>query len=161
MVNREILKILEKDARLSPAQIAVMTGAAEGQVEQDIRQAEDDRTIVKYKTLINWDKAGNEHVWAFIEVKITPQRGVGFDAIAERIYKFTEAKTVYLMAGAYDLAVIVEGHSMREVAEFVTSKLAPIEGVTATATHFVLKKYKEDGEIFEGTEENKRQAVIL
>ncbi|MCL2679526.1 MAG: Lrp/AsnC family transcriptional regulator [Dehalococcoidia bacterium] len=161
MLNREILKILEKDARLSPAQIAAMTGATEEQVEQDIKQAEADRTIVKYKTLINWDKAGNEHVWAFIEVKITPQRGVGFDAIAERIYRFAEAKTVYLMAGAYDLAVIVEGRSMREVAEFVTSKLAPIEGVTATATHFVLKKYKEDGEIFESAEENKRQAVIL
>jgi DNA-binding Lrp family transcriptional regulator len=161
MLNKEVLRILEKDARLTPAQIAAMTGSTAGKVSKDIKQAEDERAIVKYKALINWEKAGNEHVWALIEVKITPQRGVGFDAIAERIYKFDEAKTVYLMSGTYDLAVLVEGKSMQEVSAFVTRKLAPIEGVTGTASHFVLKKYKDDGIILDGSEEGGRQAVIL
>jgi DNA-binding Lrp family transcriptional regulator len=161
MLNREVLKILEKDSRLTNRQVAAMTGSTAEKVARDIKKAEDEHAIVGYRTLINWDKAGNEHVWALIEVKITPQRGVGFDAIAERIYKFDEAKTVYLMSGTYDLAVIVEGRSMQEVSEFVTRKLAPIEGVTGTASHFVLKKYKVEGEILEGAAESKRQAVIL
>ncbi|MCL2615487.1 MAG: Lrp/AsnC family transcriptional regulator [Dehalococcoidia bacterium] len=161
MSNKEILRMLEKDAKLTPEQIAAMTGSSATEVSQVIKQAEDDRAIIKYKTLINWDKVGNEHVWALVEVKITPQREVGFDAIAERIYKFDEARTVYLMSGTYDLAVVVEGRTMQEVAEFVTHKLAPIEGVTGTASHFVLRRYKEDGEIFDTKEESKRQAVIL
>lgn len=161
MFNKEILKILEKDGKLTPKQIAAMTGSTADEVGKAIKQAEDERAIVKYKALINWDKVGNEHVWALIEVKITPQRDVGFDAIAERIYRFDEARTVYLMSGTYDLAVLVEGKSMQEVAEFVTRKLAPVEGVTGTTTHFVLKRYKEDGEIMAGKEEVKRQAVIL
>ena len=161
MFNKEVIKILEKDAKLTPKQIAAMTGSTTEEVGKAIKQAEDERAIVKYKALINWDKVGNEHVWALIEVKITPQREVGFDSIAERIYKFDEAHTVYLMSGTYDLAVLVQGRSMQEVAEFVTRKLAPIEGVTGTASHFVLRRYKEDGEIFDGKEENKRQAVIL
>jgi DNA-binding Lrp family transcriptional regulator len=161
MSNKEILRILEKDAKLTPVQIAAMTGSSFAEVSQVIKQAEEERAIVKYKTLINWDKVGNEHVWALVEVKITPQRDVGFDAIAERIFKFDEARTVYLMSGTYDLAVVVEGRTMQEVAEFVTRKLAPIEGVTGTASHFVLRRYKEDGEILDTKEENKRQAVIL
>ncbi|MCL2281205.1 MAG: Lrp/AsnC family transcriptional regulator [Dehalococcoidia bacterium] len=161
MSNNEIFSILEKDAKLTPEQIAAMTGSSAAEVSQVIKQAEKDRAIVKYKTLINWDKVGNEHVWALVEVKITPQREVGFDAIAERIYKFDEARTVYLMSGTYDLAVIVTGRTMQEVAEFVTRKIAPIEGVTGTVSHFVLRRYKEDGEIFDSKEEGKRQAVIL
>jgi DNA-binding Lrp family transcriptional regulator len=161
MSNKEILRILEKDAKLNPEQIAAMTSSSAAEVNQVIRQAEQDRVIVKYKTLINWDKIGNEHVWALVEVKITPQREVGFDAIAERIFKFDEARTVYLMSGTYDLAVVVEGRTMQEIAEFVTRKLAPIEGVTGTVSHFVLRRYKEDGEIFDIREEGKRQAVIL
>ena len=161
MVLKEILKILEKDAKLTPKQIAAMTGASTEEVVKGIKQAEEDRTIIKYKALVNWDKIGNDHVWALIEVKITPQRDVGFDAIAERIYKFDEARTVYLMSGTYDLAVLVAGKSMHEVADFVTQKLAPVAGVTGTTTHFLLKRYKEDGEILAGKEEVKRQAVIL
>ncbi|MCL1885310.1 MAG: Lrp/AsnC family transcriptional regulator [Dehalococcoidia bacterium] len=161
MSNKEIFRMLEKDAKLTPEQIAAMTGSSVAEVSHVIKQAEDDRAIIKYKALINWDKVGNEHVWALVEVKITPQREVGFDAIAERIYKFDEARTVYLMSGTYDLAVVVEGRTMREVAEFVTHKLAPIEGVTGTVSHFVLRRYKEDGEIFDAKEESKRQAVIL
>ena len=158
---KEVLKLLEKDARFTPQQLATMTGASVAEVEKVIKQAESERALIKYKALINWDKIGNEHVWALIEVKITPQRGVGFDALAERIYKFDEARTVYLMSGTYDLAVLVQGRTIQEVADFVTQKLAPIEGVTATTSHFLLKRYKEDGEIISGREESSRQAVIL
>jgi len=146
MLKKKILRILEKDARMTPDQIATMTGASVDEVTRIIRQAEEERAIIKYKALINWDKLGNDHVMAFIEVKITPQRDVGFDAIAERIYKFEEARTVYLMSGTFDLLVLVAGKSMHEVSDFVTQKLAPIEGVTATASYFLLKRYKEDGE---------------
>jgi len=138
-----------------------MTGTPEAEVSRLIKKAEEDRVILKYKTIINWEKVGEEQVWALIEVKVTPQRDVGFDAIAERIYRFPQARTVYLVSGTYDLLVIVMGKTMHEVADFVSQKLAPIEGVQGTITHFVLKRYKEDGEILEGKEEVKRQAVIL
>ena len=158
---KEILKILENDARTTTKQIFTMTGTPSAEVAKLIKQAEEDRTILKYKTVINWEKAGEEQVWALIEVKITPQRDVGFDAIAERIYRFPQARTVYLLSGTYDLLVLVVGQTMHEVADFVSQKLAPIEGVQGTVTHFVLKRYKEDGEILEGGEEVKRQPVIL
>jgi len=157
---KEILKILENDASTTPKQIAVMTGSTEDEVKKLIKQAEEE-AILKYKTLVNWNKVGDEHIWALIEVKITPQRDVGFDSIAERIYRFPQARTAYLVSGTYDLAVIAMGKSMHEIADFVTRKLAPIEGVQGTMTHFLLKKYKEDGEILAGGEENKRQPVVL
>ncbi len=158
---KEILTILENDARTTTKQISTMTGTPGAEVTRLIKKAEKDRTILKYKTIINWDKAGEERVWALIEVRITPQRDVGFDAIAERIYRFPQARTVYLLSGTYDLLVLVVGQTMHEVADFVSQKLAPIEGVQGTVTHFVLKRYKEDGEILEGREEVKRQPVIL
>lgn len=158
---KEILKILEDDARTTPNQIAVMTDSTESRVKKLIKQAEEEKAILKYKTLINWTKIGDEHVRALIEVNITPQRDVGFDSIAERIYRFPQACTVYLVSGTYDLAVIATGKTMNEVADFVTQKIAPIEGVRGTTTHFLLKKYKEDGEILEGGEDNKRQPVVL
>ena len=158
---KEILRILEDDARTTAQQIATMTGSSADEVAKLIKKAEEERAILKYKTLINWDKVGDEQVWALIEVKITPQRDVGFDSIAERIYRFPEARTVYLVSGTYDLAVLIMGRSMHEIADFVTQKLAPIEGVQGTATHFLLKRYKEDGEILEGGEGAKRQQVIL
>ncbi len=158
---KEILKILEKDAHTTPKQIAAMTGKTEGEVKKLIKKAEQDQAIIKYKTIVDWNKAGKEQVWALIEVKITPQRDVGFDSIAERIYHFPQARTVYLVSGTYDLAVIAYGKTMNEIAEFVTQKLAPIEGVRGTMTHFLLKKYKEDGEILEGGDGNKRQPVVL
>jgi DNA-binding Lrp family transcriptional regulator len=161
MLSKEVLKILEQNARLTPKQIAAMTGASAAEVEAIICQAEADHSIIKYKTLLNWDKIGNDHVWGLIEVKITPQRGVGFDAIAEKIYRFDEARTVYLLSGAYDLLVLVAGKSLQEVADFITQKLASIEGVTGTTSHFLLKRYKEDGEIISGRPEPSRQAVIL
>ena len=158
---KDVLKVLENNARATPEQIATMTGISSDEVTKTVKQAEQDRTILKYKTVINWDKVGDEHVWALIEVKITPQRDVGFDSIAERIYRFPQARSVYLVSGTYDLAVLVMGKTMHEVADFVAQKLAPIEGVQGTVTHFVLKRYKEDGEILEGTEEVKREPVIL
>ncbi len=158
---KEILKILENDARITIKQIATMTGISGTEVARVIKQAEEDRTILKYKTIINWDKAGDEHVWALIEVNVTPQRDVGFDSIAERIYRFPQARTVYLISGTYDLLVLVTGKTMHEVADFVSQKLAPIEGVRATVTHFMLKRYKDDGEILEGGDEVKRQPLVL
>lgn len=159
---KEILKILENDARATTKQIATMTGLPGTEVARQIKQAEKDRTIIKYKAIVNWQKVENEQVSALIEVKITPQREVGFDSIAERIYRFPQTRTVYLLSGTYDLLVLVVGKTMHEVADFVSQKLAPIEGVQGTVSHFVLKRYKEDDEIIEGKEEKvKRQPVIL
>ena len=158
---KEILKILENDARTTTKQIAAMTGTTRTEVAKLIKQAEKDRTILKYKTIVNWEKAGQEQVWALIEVKVTPQKDVGFDSIAEYIYLFPQARTVYLLSGTYDILVLAMGKTEHEVADFVSQKLAPIEGVQGTVTHFVLKRYKEDGEILEGKEEIKRQPVIL
>ncbi len=158
---KEILKILEDDGRTTTKQISTMTGTPTAEVARLIKKAEEDRTILKYKTIINWEKLGEELVWALIEVKVTPQRDVGFDAVAERIYRFPQAHTVYLVSGTYDLLVIVVGKTMHEVANFVSQKLAPIEGVQGTVTHFMLKRYKEDGEILEGKEGVRRQPVIL
>ncbi len=158
---KDILKILENDARTTAKQISTMTGTPSAEVARLIKQAENDRTILKYKTIVNWEKVRDEHVWALIEVKVTPQRDVGFDSIAERIYRFPQARTVYLVSGTYDLLVLLVGKTMHEVADFVSQKLAPIEGVQGTVTHFMLKRYKEDGEILEGKEEVKRQPVIL
>jgi DNA-binding Lrp family transcriptional regulator len=160
-MTNEIFKILENDARTTPKQISTMTGIPQSEVDKLIKQAEKDRTILKYKTIINWDKVGEEQVSALIEVKLIPQRDVGFDAVAERIYRFPQARSVYLLSGAYDLLVLVTGKTMHEVADFVSQKLAPIEGVQGTVTHFMLKRYKEDSEILGGKEETKRQPVIL
>ncbi len=156
---KQVLKALEGDARLTPEQISTMTGIPADEVKEIIKKAEEDRTILKYKTVINWARAGDEQVWALVEVKVTPQRNVGFDAIAERIYRFPEARSVYLASGTYDLAVLVVGRTMQEVAIFVSEKLAPLEAVQGTVTHFILKKYKEDGEILEGSEGTKRLPV--
>ena len=158
---KEILKILENDARVTAKEISTMTDASSAEVAKLIKEAEDNRIILKYKTVINWDKVGDEQVWALIEVKVTPEKDVGFDSIAERIYRFPQARTVYLISGTYDLLVLVMGETEHEVADFVSRKLAPIEGVQGTVTHFVLKRYKEDGETLEGGEEIKRQPVTL
>jgi len=157
---KEVFRILEQDARRTPQQIATMTGIPLAEVKKAIKKAEGDRTILKYKTLVNWDKLGEEQVWALIEVKVVPQRDVGFDAIAERIYRFPEARSVYLLSGTYDLAVTVVGSNMREVAAFVSEKLAPLESVQGTVTHFLLKRYKEDGEIL-GVEERPKRVPIM
>ena len=158
-MNTNVLKILEQDAKASPQKIAAMSGLSLDEVKDVIREAEKARVILKYKTVINWDRMGVENVMALIEVKITPQRGVGFDAVAERVYRFPEARSVYLVSGTYDLAVLVSVSTMQEVANFVSQKLAPLAGIQSTVTHFLLKKYKEDGEILDGKEAPKRLAV--
>jgi len=156
---KQIFEALEKDARLTPEQISTMTGMSVSEVKKAIKKAEQDRAILKYKAVIDWTKLGEEQVWALVEVKVVPQRGVGFDAIAERIYRFPQARSVYLASGTYDLAVLVAGKTMQEIAVFVSEKLAPLETVQGTVTHFILKKYKEDGEILEGGEGVKRLPV--
>ena len=158
---KEVFEILEKDARTTPQQIATMTGISLAKVKKAIKKAEEDAAIVRYKAIINWEKLEEEQVRALIEVKIQPQREVGFDALAERIYRFPEARSVYLVSGAYDLAVLIMGRTMHEVADFVAQKLAPLEGVQSTVTHFLLKPYKEDGEILASREESKRLPIIL
>jgi DNA-binding Lrp family transcriptional regulator len=158
---KEILRILESDARLTPKQISTMTGTPQSEVVKLIKQAEKERTILKYKTIVNWEKMEQEQVSALIEVKVAPQRDVGFDAVAERIYRFPQARSVYLLSGTYDLLVMVTDKTMHEVADFVSQKLAPIEEVQGTVTHFMLKRYKEDGEILEGKEKTKRQPLML
>lgn len=158
---KDILKILEKDARTTIDQIATMTGTLGKEVARQIKQAEKDRTILKYKAIVNWNKLEDEQVSALIEVKVAPQRDVGFDAIAERIYRFPQARTVYLVSGTYDLLILVTGKTMHEVSDFVAQKLAPVEGVQSTVTHFLLKVYKEDNEILAAGEKVKRQQVVL
>jgi DNA-binding Lrp family transcriptional regulator len=158
---REILSILERDARTTTKQIASMIGIPSSEVARLIKKAQEDRVILKYKAVINWDKVEDEQVWALIDVKVTPQKDVGFDSIAERVYRFPQARSVYLASGEFDLSVLVFGKSEHEVADFVSQKLATIEGVQGTATHFILKRYKEDGEILTEIEEVKRQQVML
>ena len=158
---KEILKIMEDDARTTVKQISTMTSLPTAEVTKLIKQAEAERTILKYKTIINWDKVEDEQVWALIEVKVTPEPEAGFDSVAERISRFPQVQSTYLASGTYDLLLVVVGKSEHEVADFVSEKLSHIEGVQGTVTHFILKRYKVDGEILEGEEGVKRQPVIL
>lgn len=157
----EILEILSKNARASVEEIALMLDMSVEQVQETIRKLEDDNVIVGYNTLINWDKSNKDSVVALIEIKVSPQRGQGFDKVAERIYRYPQVKACYLMSGGFDLTVIIEGKTMKEVALFVAEKLAPLESVLSTATHFVLKKYKEEDVIFDENGKDDREALIL
>lgn len=157
----EILEILEKNSKASAEQIAVMLDKKVEEVSAAIKKYEDEKVILGYNTLINWEKTSKETVIALIEVKVTPQRGQGFDKVAERIYRYPEVKACYLMSGGFDLTVIIEGKTMKEVALFVAEKLAPLESVLSTSTHFVLKKYKDKGTIFEDDRKDDREAVVL
>ncbi|MFC1910578.1 Lrp/AsnC family transcriptional regulator [Chloroflexota bacterium] len=160
MINN-ILKILEDDARTTLKQIATMTAQSEQVVSAEIQQAEKDKVILKYKAIVNWDKVEEERVWALIQVQASPQKNVGFDSIARRISQFPIARSVYLVSGSHDLVILASGRSEREIADFVSQKLAPIDGVKGTITNFMLKRYKEDGEILDGTEKVKRQDIVL
>ena len=158
----EILRILDKEKNnISRAKIAQMLGTDKQEVAEAIEKLEKENVIVGYKTIVNWDKTDREVVTALIELRITPQRGEGFDRVAERIYKYPQVKSLYLMSGAYDLAVTIEGKTMKEVALFVAQKLAPMDSVISTATHFVLKKYKDEGIVFEDDEKDTRQVITL
>ena len=141
----KFLKLLEDNATLTHEQLAVMCQKEVGDIKKMIDQYEKDGVILGYKTMIDWDKTDREYVTALIEVKITPQRDRGFDRVAEIIYNYPEVQSLYLMSGAYDLCVLIEGKTMREVAYFVAQKLATIDDVISTATHFVLRKYKDKG----------------
>ncbi|KAB0578480.1 DNA-binding Lrp family transcriptional regulator [Fusobacterium naviforme] len=156
----KILAILEKNARIDIHELAALLGESEIAVANEIADMEKENIICGYHTLINWENTGNEKVQALIEVKVTPQRGMGYDRIAERIYQYNEVDAVYLMSGAFDFTVLLEGKTMREVALFVADKLAPIESVTGTATHFVLKKYKDHGTVMDVVKEDERQLII-
>ena len=158
----EILNILDKEkGNVSRAKIAQMLGMEEKEVADKIEKMEKENVIVGYKTIVNWDKTDKDVVVALIDLRITPQRGEGFDKVAERIYKYPQVKSLYLMSGAYDLSVTIEGKCMKEVALFVAQKLAPMDSIISTATHFVLKKYKEEGIVFEDDEKDTRQVITL
>ena len=156
----EILELLDKNSQLSPKDIATMLGIDEETVRSEIDAYEKSGVIVGKKVMINWQKTSREFVTAMIEVKVTPQFGKGFDQIAERFYQYEQVKSVYLMSGTYDLALQIEGASLSEVALFVAEKLAPMDTVISTATHFVLKKYKEDGLMFEQPLKDERQVIL-
>lgn len=157
----EILEILEKNSKATIEQIAVMIAKPVEEVAAAIKKYESEKVIVGYNTLINWEKTEKEKVTALIEVKVTPQRGQGFDKIADRIYKYPEVTACYLMSGGFDLTVIIEGKTMKEVALFVSEKLAPLESVLSTSTHFVLKKYKDKGTIFEEKPVDRREQIFI
>ncbi|MGX1902637.1 AsnC family transcriptional regulator [Thermolongibacillus altinsuensis] len=156
----EIVEILEKNARLPVETIAKMVSLTVEETEQIIKKLEEAKVIVQYATIVDWRKIdGHEGVTAMIDVKVTPKRGVGFDEVAERIYRFPEVKSVYLMSGAYDLSVVIEGRSMSEIAHFVSEKLSTLDSVISTTTHFILKKYKHDGTVFEQGDQDRRIVV--
>ena len=156
---RELLELLEHDARRPVYELAAILHRSEYEVDEQIKKLEKDKIILNYNTLINWEKFGDDTVTAIIEVNLMPQREVGFDAIAERIYRFDEVRTVYLMSGSFDLMVIIEGKSLQDVANFVATRLSTIEGVTQTRSHFMLKPYKKDGVIINDKERDRRLVV--
>jgi len=156
---KEILEILESNPRIATKEIATMTGITEAQVASKIKEMEKKGIIRKYKTVIDWEKAGEEYVYAIIEIKVTLRSRTGYDAIAERIAKFPEVRSVRLISGGYDLSLTVRGRSMKEVAFFVAEKIATLEQVQGTVTHFVLRTYKEDGDVLFEKERSERLAV--
>ena len=157
---KNFLQLLENDSRLTPEQLAVMCDKEVGEIKKLIDDYEHDGTILGYKTIIDWDKTDRESVTAMIELKVSPQQNRGFDRIAEKIYNYPEVQSVYLMSGSYDLSVIIEGKTMREVAYFVAHKLAPMEAIISTATHFVMKKYKDKGVIYGITDVDERGNIL-
>ncbi|MDO5397314.1 MAG: Lrp/AsnC family transcriptional regulator [bacterium] len=158
----EILRLLDiEKGKIDRAKIAAMLRIDESEVDAKLAELERNNVIVGYRTIVNWAKTDREVVTALIELKVTPQRGEGFDKIAERIYKYPQVTSLYLMSGAYDLAITIEGKTMQEVALFVAQKIAPMNSIISTATHFVLKKYKEEGIVFEDNEKDTRQVITL
>lgn len=158
-MREKILHLLEKNSRIDLHEAAIMLGISDLDLANEIAAMEKEGIICGYHTLINWDNTSNERVTALIEVRVTPQRGNGFDKIAERIYKFDEVDAVYLMSGAFDFTVLIEGKSMKDVALFVANKLSTMDQILSTATHFVLKKYKDHGTVL--VEEAKDERMIV
>ena len=158
-LKQRLLNILQEDCRIPLEKLAVMLGVTIEETAAAIEEMEEDGTILRYRPVINWDKLNINRVEAMIEVRVTPQRDMGFDAVASRIYRFDEVKSVYLMSGGYDLIVLVEAPTLKELAAFVSEKLSVLDTVTGTSTSFVLKRYKQDGVIFVGETTDKRMAV--
>ncbi|MEC1262214.1 Lrp/AsnC family transcriptional regulator [Bacillus swezeyi] len=156
----EILEILEENSRLEPETIAKMANISQEETKAIIEKLEKEKVIIDYSTMIDWRKVdGHEGVTAMIDVKVTPKRGVGFDEVAERIYRFQEVESVYLMSGVYDLSVVIRGRTMSDISHFVSEKLSTLDSVVSTTTHFILKKYKHDGKVFDSGDDDKRIVV--
>lgn len=155
----ELLSIIEKNSRIDFKELAIVLGVSEQEVLNEITKLEKENVICGYHTLINWEKTDSEKVSALIEVKVTPQRGQGFDHIAERIYNYPEVKSVYLISGGYDLMVTLEEKSLKEIAGFVSDKLSTLDSVLSTATHFILKKYKDHGTVINKTIKDEREII--
>ena len=157
----KLLQLLEEDCTLTPEQLASMADMKIEDVKAAVKRYEEEKIVLGYKAIVDWDSTEREAVTALIEVKVTPQRGEGFDRVAERIYQYDEVESVYLMSGAFDLTVIISGRTLKEVAEFVGQRLATIEDVTGTATHFILRKYKEKHLIFTKQEKQEREWIFV
>lgn len=158
-MREKILAYIERNSRADLKDLAILFGTDEVTVANEIAQMEKEGIICGYHTLIDWDKTGSEKVTALIEVKVTPQRGLGFDKIAERIYNYPEVDCVYLISGGFDFMVTIEGKTMRDVAQFVSDKLSPQESVLSTATHFILKKYKDHGTVMVHQSKDERMLI--
>ena len=157
----KLLKLLEQDCTMTTEQLAAAAGMTREEVQAARKGYEDDRTVLGYQAVIDWDRVRKETVTALIEVNVTPQSIDGFDRIAERIYQYDEVESMYLMSGSFDLTVIISGRTLREVAQFVGERLAPIQGVTGTATHFILKKYKEKHLVFRPQDPEEREYIFV
>lgn len=158
-MREELLAIIEKNSRIDLKELAVILGVREVDVVNELEVMEKEGVICGYHTLVNWEKTSNEKVTALIEVRVTPQRGQGFDSVAERIYRYPEVRSVYLISGGFDLMVILEGKTLREVSSFVSDKLSTLDRVLSTSTHFILKKYKDHGTIFVQKTEDEREMI--
>ena len=158
-LKQKVLNLMQEDCRIPLEKLSVMLGVSMQETAEAIDEMEKDGTILRYRPVINWDKLNVNRVEAMIEVRVTPQRDMGFDAVASRIYRFDEVKSVYLMSGSYDLLVLVEAATLKELAAFVSEKLSVLDTVTGTATSFVLKRYKQDGVIFETAAKDQRLVV--
>ncbi|HPF30111.1 MAG TPA: Lrp/AsnC family transcriptional regulator [Lachnospiraceae bacterium] len=158
-MREEILSAIEKNSRVDSEELAIRLGMTEEAVVSEMNKMEEEGVICGYHTMIDWEKTSMEKVTALIEVRVTPQRGQGFDVLAERIYKYPEVKSVYLISGGYDLMVILEGKSLKEVSNFVSDKLSTMDSVLSTATHFILKKYKDHGTIM--SKKNKDERMMI
>ena len=156
----KLLELLERDCTQTPEQLSAQSGLTLEEVRREQKRLEDEGVILGYKAIVDWDRASREAVTALIEVKVTPQSIDGFDRIAERIYQYDEVESMYLMSGSFDLTVIISGRTLREVAQFVGERLAPLEGVTGTATHFILKKYKEKHMVFRPEKPQEREFIF-
>ncbi|MDD2957839.1 MAG: Lrp/AsnC family transcriptional regulator [Lachnospiraceae bacterium] len=158
-MREQILTFLEKNSKIDAKELAILLGSSEEVIAEEIKKMEQEQIICGYHTLVNWDKTEEDKITALIEVRVTPQRGQGFDNIAERIYNYPEVQSVYLISGAYDLLVILEGKTLKEVSSFVSDKLSTLETVISTATHFILKKYKDDGIIMSKKSKDERMLM--